>query len=310
MDEVAPLVDGFLKAAGWSDASLEPLAGDMSSRRYFRVRKKNVAAILMVADTPMQNFVEITKWLNGIDLSAPKIIHDRSEHGLLLLEDFGDHSVNSALRNGDVETENVFEDCVTLLLKIRAATPPRLVAPSLGTLVDWTALADEHYPNIKSSGLGNFRVVLGNLLREALTVPLTTSLRDFHTENMMWLPERVGIKRLGLLDYQDAILTHPAYDLMSLLTDARTWIPKPLRNKIISSYVRQSGDAPEAFRSAFAALSAQRNLRILGIFARARRHLEKMPNTYRYFHEALEHPEFDAVRNEVLEAVPAPERLA
>ena len=93
---------------------------------------------------------------------------------------------------------------------------------------------------------------------------------------------------------------------MSLLTDARTWVSAPLRRRIRDRYIARSGDDPESFQLAFAALSAQRNLRILGIFTRAKLHLNYMPNTYRYFAEALEHPIFDDVRNSTLRALPAP----
>lgn len=164
---------------------------------------------------------------------------------------------------------------------------------------------------MNGAGLAGFREVLLKLLEDALSGGPTVSLRDFHADNLMWLPDRKGIQRFGLLDYQDAFLTHPAYDLVSFLTDARFDVPKALREATIQTYLDRSGDPAEPFHRAFAAMSAQRNLRILGIFAHGAasgrgHHLDKLPRVHGYFAEALEHPAFDAVRMETLAALPDP----
>ena len=310
MTDLGQNATAFLRAAGWANASIVSIAGDMSPRRYFRVEDGKSTAVLMVANTPMHAFVQMTDWLLAAKLSAPKILHSEAENGLLLLEDFGSRSMKSILRSEPEKASEIFGDCISLLLRIRATEPPELPSPDASELVEWTRLADAHYPGLVPGRLKMFREVLFDLLKNASTVPSCVSLRDFHTENMMWLPDRTGHRRLGLLDYQDAILAHPAYDLMSLLTDARTWIPETLREDVIARYLRRSGDNDADFRTAFAALSAQRNLRILGIFSRARQHLEYLPNTYRYFVEALGHPAFDAVRDDVLSGLPQPEAIA
>ncbi len=195
---------------------------------------------------------------------------------------------------------------IDLLLAIRALPAPDLAKPDAETLVAWTELADQHYPGIQPDRLTAFRTILRDTLETALQTPASVSLRDFHTENLMWLPDRSAHHRLGLLDYQDAFLTHPAYDLMSLLTDARLPVPSGIRDATITHYLARSGDDPERFRTAFDALSAQRNLRILGIFARAGKHMAHAPNTHGYFVEALNNPVFDPVRDDTLAAVPPP----
>jgi aminoglycoside/choline kinase family phosphotransferase len=296
----------FLSEAGWGTAEAVPIAGDMSARRYWRLSQAGHSAILMDADAPMTPFLTMTEWLDRLDLSVPGIIAARPEAGLILMEDFGDVSLKAALSENPELERDVFGSCVDLLLHIRAAKPPRLSRPTAAELVEWTRLADDHYPGVCAEGLSGFRKVLEDLLQELLRGDCSVSLRDFHTENMMWLPRRAGYHRLGLLDYQDAFLTHPAYDLVSLLTDARTRVPRPLRESVADSYLERSGDDPETFKRAFAALSAQRNLRILGIFARAGRYAEYLPNTYGYFLEALEQPVFDHVRSDTLAALPAP----
>lgn len=277
----------------------------MSPRRYSRLSKRGKTAILMDADQDMTSFVEMTAWLSALSLSVPNIIAEFRMDGLVLLEDFGNTSVKTAIQNDPTLQDDAFEYCLDALLHIRHAVPPSLSCPSAQDLVAWTDLVDTHLPNVDSRGLYPFREVLERALTEILTSTPTTSLRDFHSENMMWLPDRDTYRKLGLLDYQDAFLTHYAYDLVSLLTDARTWIPRPLREETIERYLARTGDTRSEFSLAFSALSAQRNLRILGIFARAGRFGPYMRNTFRYFVEALEHPVFSSVREQTLQALPS-----
>ena len=126
------------------------------------------------------------------------------------------------------------------------------------------------------------------------------------------MPERTGVRRLGLLDYQDAFLTHPIYDVVSLLTDARTDIEPEFRAQMIEAYAQRTGRDLAAVKLAFAAFSAQRNLRILGIFARSASrdgkpiHLPKLPRVHAYLIEALQHPVFVSVADDAIAAIPPP----
>ena len=299
-------IQAFLKTFGWQNAVRSPLAGDMSSRRYERLRLGDNTLVLMVSDKDISEFTDVSNWLLGLGCSAPQIKAIDAEARLIALEDFGDVPVRMLLSEPSRRAD-IFKLVVDLLLQIREGANSSLSWPSADQLVEWTLLADEHYPGMDTEGLRGFRQVLRARLAEVLREATTVSLRDFHSDNLMWLPDRTGINRLGLLDYQDAFLTHPAYDLMSFLTDARTPISAEERDLTIEIYLELSKDAPESFRAAFFALSAQRNLRILGIFARAGKRLDKLPLVHRYFREALEHSMFDNVRHDALAAVPAPE---
>ncbi|MEM7717607.1 MAG: phosphotransferase [Pseudomonadota bacterium] len=299
-------IQSFLTANGWGGSENSPVAADMSTRKYFRLNRGSETAILMDAETSMKSFQNMTLWLAKAGLTVPRILAGRADRGLLLLEDFGETSVKDALSHSAPLSDEVFGDCVDLLLRIRSAEPPELPNPTASDLAAWTTLADEHLPGINKAALAVFRLRLTEILDGVFKAPVTVSLRDFHSENMMWLPDRKGFKRLGLLDYQDAFLTHPAYDLMSLLTDARTWVSKERRLAVLAQYIEKSGDSVDAFELAFAGLSAQRNLRIMGIFARSGKHMTYLPNTYRYFIEALEHPAFDAVKGDTIRAIPEP----
>ena len=260
-------------------------------------------------------FQRMTLWLEELGLSVPRLIAARPELGLLLLEDLGRVPVRQVLSTPDVASD-IYETSMQALLTIRKAAPPALTSPNARALCDWTRLADAHYPGAISSVLDSFRAELETILADCLEQPSSVSLRDFHVDNMMWLPNRKGVRRLGLLDYQDAFLTHPVYDLVSLLTDARAEVPRETREHFIKRYAELSGDNHDALSRAFAAFSVQRNLRILGVFHRAAdidgktHHLPKVPRVYGYLVEALAHPAFQDGRDAVTAALPAPKSLA
>jgi N-acetylmuramate 1-kinase len=311
------LIEEFLARAGWSEATRQPLAGDASKRRYLRLKQDDATtAILMDADPRLDSttpaFVAMTHWLFDHGLSAPEILAAEPEAGLLLLEDFGDASVSALCATQPDRQTEVYKTCIAALLRIRSLAPPALPCPDASTLAAWTSLADTHYPGADTARLLKFRAALETILANQSTHPPTLSLRDFHADNLIWLEQREGIRRLGLLDYQDAFLTHPVYDLVSLLTDARRDISAQMRRSMIAEYAAQSGDDIEQLGAAFAAFSCQRNMRILGIFARVAyqdgraAYLRFLPRTHGYLVEALDHPIFDAHRESVLAALPAP----
>ena len=298
-------IRNFLASTGWQDATFTPLAGDMSPRRYARLTGKLGNAILMDADDPQTDFLAMTGWLRAQGLSAPEILAEEAGNGLLLLEDLGDLSLTRQLDLHPDQSEALYADCIDLLVAICHADAPVLPQPNAGQLVEWTDLAC-HYPGADDRALAPFRATLRDLLSKALADRPSVSLRDFHADNLMWLPQRDGIRRFGLLDYQDAFLTHPCYDLVSLTTDARTDVPPALRETAIAAWLDRTGDDEGDFRRAFAAFSAQRNLRILGLFSKARRRLDALPRVHGYFREALSHPAFEPVRDQTLAALPEP----
>ena len=307
----------FLRQQGWGDALPESIAGDLSVRSYFRVQRASTTAVLMDAGAlpaSVPPFLKMTDWLRSLGLSAPEIYATDPQNGLVLIEDLGRTSVRELLA-GAQSQDKLFTDCVELLLAIRKAVPPALSRPSARELCEWTKLADAFYPGAQKHLLDRVRAVLEPILLDMINQPATVSLRDFHADNLMWLPNRDGVARLGLLDYQDAILTHPVYDLVSLLTDARTQVSEQTRRRMIEVYVQASGDDTQDTDLAFNAFSLQRNLRILGIFHRASQqdgktqHLAKVPRVYGYLKEALAHPAFSEIQPLFEQAMPPPEGL-
>ena len=304
----------FVRAAGWGDAVASPVAGDLSTRSYTRLTHAGRTAILMDAGDEIaatEAFCKMTEWLRDLGLSAPAILDARVSAGLLLLEDLGTQSVSDLLSQGG-ESVHIFQTCIDLLLTMRSQQVPNLSEPTAHEMAEWTRLADQYYPNADPGLLDGVRSVLKTEI-ELFTTRTTVSLRDFHADNLMWLPDRDGIRKLGLLDYQDAFSTHPVYDLVSLLTDARMYVPPETRKTYIRAYATASGDDLSELERAFAMFSVQRNLRILGIFHRAaedfgkRHHLPKVRRVYGYLIEAFEHPVFADVRRSVPTALPPPE---
>ena len=308
----------FLQSQGWNDVAIQPIAGDLSQRSYFRLSRNGETAVLMDAGDDRASvpaFLKMTGWLRQAGLSAPEILGIDVDNALLLLEDLGPVPASGMMSDRHARTE-VLDACIEILLAIRNAPPPPLHCPGAERLCEWTRLADEHYPGADSGALDEFRVVLKDILSGLLETGCTVSLRDFHADNLMPLPHRKGVARLGLLDYQDAFLTHSVYDLVSLLTDARVALPPAVRTRYIEKYASVSGDGLAALQAAFAAFSAQRNLRILGIFHRATRdlgkprHLAKVPRVYRCLLEATEHEVFRDVREILRAGLPAPDMTA
>lgn len=266
----------FLARHGWADATILPLAGDASFRRYFRIHAGDRRAVLMDAPPPNEDprpFVRIAGWLQEIGLVAPRVLAADLEQGLLLLDDLGDARMRETL---DAEPEierDLYETAVDVLVHLHQQ-PPLEGLPRHG-LDEWLTevglFLDWYVPAV---GLDMFDVYGWDSAWREVLEPVTndglgpvTVLRDYHAENVMLIDGRGGIERFGLLDFQDALSGHPAYDLVSVLEDARRDVMPELERDMIDRYLAKSGFNGR-FEHAYWALAAQRNTRILGVFCR------------------------------------------
>ncbi len=307
----------FLTDAGWSDASKRPVAGDLSARQYTRLSFEGKTAILMQCDpstdASLPAYLEMTKWLRAQRLSVPEVYKVDLSRGFALLEDFADNKLTALIRDNPGKQQIYYESILDALVSIRNAPLLSLPQPSARDFCEATKLTDGWYPNANTNHLDAFRFGLETVLAQVLKSKPTVSLRDFHADNIMWLPDRPALQRPGLLDFQDAIITHPAYDLMSLLTDARTDVAADLRANVIATYADLTGDNIETLSTAFAALGAQRNLRILGIFAQAARrfgktqHLPALPRVYGCLMECVQHPALAPFSKSLVAALQPPD---
>ncbi len=270
-----PHAPDFLAASGWEGAAILPLAGDASFRRYFRVVEGERSAVLMDAPPPHEDprpFVAVAEWLIGHGLSAPEIIARDLERGMLLLADFGSARLRETLDEDPRREQELYELATDVLVHLHAHPPmPGLRAHGLEQWLDeLTLFTDWYCPAVGASvDVEAYRAAWREVLRPIAEDGLgpVTVLRDYHAENIMLVEGRGGLAHFGLLDFQDALAGHPAYDLASVLEDARRDVPDAIEREMIDRYVGVTGHG-QAFEQAYWALAAQRNTRILGVFTR------------------------------------------
>lgn len=265
----------FLASAGWEGAAIVPLAGDASFRRYFRVVAEGRSAVLMDAPPPHEDprpFVAVSEWLSRTGLSAPEILARDLKRGLLLLDDFGDARLREVLDEDPKRERDLYALATDVLVHLhRHPSMADLPIHGLAQWLDELALFTDWYcPAVglevdKAGFLDCWRSVLDPVAADGLG-PVTV-LRDYHAENIMLVEGREGVAHFGLLDFQDALSGHPAYDLASVLEDARRDVDPGIEQEMIDRYVAATGQG-DAFNRAYWALAAQRNTRILGVFTR------------------------------------------
>jgi aminoglycoside/choline kinase family phosphotransferase len=270
-----PHAPDFLAGCGWAGARIEPLAGDASFRRYFRVLMDDRSAVLMDAPPPHEDprpFIAVAEWLVSRGLSAPEIIARDLERGLLLLADFGNSRLRETLDSDPARERELYQRATDVLVHLHGHPPmPGLPAHGLDQWLDELKLFTDWYCPAVGAEVdveayqAAWREVLEPVAADGLG-PVTV-LRDYHAENIMLVEGREGVAHFGLLDFQDALAGHPAYDLASVLEDARRDVPPAIERMMIDHYVAATGQG-EAFERAYWALAAQRNTRILGVFTR------------------------------------------
>ena len=314
----------FLARHGWAEADILPLAGDASFRRYFRILAGERRAVLMDAPPPQEDvrpFVAVAGWLEQIGLVAPRILAADVEQGLLLLDDLGDARMREALDADPQVERELYETAVDVLVHLHRQ-PPMKGLPKHG-LDEWLAEV-QLFPDwyVPAVGLGDidlrgwdaaWRQVLHPVANDGLGQ--VTVLRDYHAENVMLVDGRGGIERFGLLDFQDALAGHPAYDLVSVLEDARRDVPPELERAMIDRYLDRT-DADQRFERAYWALAAQRNTRILGVFCRLwkrdgkDRYKAFQPRMWGLLERDLAQPGLEPIRRWYDDNVPASARSA
>lgn len=295
----------FLSRHGWDGAEILPLAGDASFRRYFRVRAPGRSAVLMDAPPDKEDigpFLAIAAELDARGLSAPQALAIDRESGLLLLEDFGDRLVGPVLRHDPSPERAIYADAIRILdLLSKQAAPSGLAPYDEAVMLREVRLFTEWYAPAVGLAVDEkgFDAAWQAVWRDVLDVvaddPVLV-LRDYHADNLLLL-DRPGLKRLGLLDFQDALAGHPAYDLVSLLQDARRDVSPELEEEMLAEYLAAGAWAePERFRAHYEILGAQRNTKILGIFTRLWRrdgkpgYLAYQPRVWGYLERNLRHP--------------------
>ena len=313
----SPPIAAFLAQQGWAAATTVPLAGDASTRRYLRLRQGQRRAILMdAADGSTRSFARIATHLQGLGLSAPLILGADHDHDLLLLEDFGDALFPTVVKRQPAWQNRLYCSAIDVLATLGQHPPPAglhlMDAPEMARIARMAV--DVYQPAATgrlAEGQGDFTATLIRIAAPLIEGSAGLMLRDYHAENLIWLPRRRAAARVGLLDFQDAMAAHPAYDLVSLLQDARRDVPAALEAAMIARYCRATGQG-SGFAAAYAMMGAQRALRIIGIFARLAvvsgkpQYLQHMPRVWQQLQRNLAHPALADLAGLCQKLVPVP----
>ena len=274
-------------------------------------------AVARLAGPDARPFAAIAGFLNANGLSAPKIIQADYENGFLLIEDLGDAVFTRIIRNG-MEEAPLYEAAVdalavlherrapTHLTALRGGNVPLLEYDELALCAEVKLLTEWYLPACTGRAVSpDLEAEYIGLWEETLRFLGSGDdilvLRDYHADNLLWLPDREGVARVGILDFQDGLKGHRAYDLVSLLEDARRDVSPALAERMVAHYASRvmstSHDFDlESFGLAYALLGLQRNTKILGIFARLWKRDGKpqypsyMPRVWAHVEHSLAHP--------------------
>ena len=293
----------------------EPMPGDAGMRTYYRVWADSKSYVVM--DCPpsyanIQSFISVAQFLLANDFSAPRIIEQDTVQGFLIIEDFGTISIKNLLEKkvGNVkERREVYYLIVDLLcsLQDQECLPGlkdfdnELLCKEVELFVDWY-IPYAYKRKLETPEFDEFIKLWQTTLAKQDTMPNCVVLRDYHLENMMYLEERGSFRKIGLLDFQDALCGSPVYDLVSVLEDARFDVPRQEALELIDYFVKKKKLDREGVRRNYHILGAQRNCRILGVFARklVRDHddsyLKYIPRVQKYLEYDLFHPDLDQIR--------------
>ena len=292
----------FLAPLGLAEAARQPLTGDASSRRYQRIRPAaGPSLILMQAPDPARElvpFFTIAGRLKAVGLSVPEIVAAAPEAGLLLTEDFGNETFTAALDSG-ADPEPLYRLATELLIALHHSSVDTAGLPvfdAAAFLAQVMLLPEIAFPGDEEIH-SEFETVWRAALPAGLAGPTSLLLRDYHAGNLMHLPERPGVRACGLLDFQDAGAGPAAYDLISLIEDARRDLPAGLAESLVEHYLAAfPGLDRFAFRSAMAVLAAVRHTRVIAVFLRLARngkpgYLQHLPRVWRHLDRHLARPE-------------------
>ncbi|WP_120633014.1 aminoglycoside phosphotransferase family protein [Ruegeria sp. EL01] len=323
MTNRAVLAEALIAQTPWANASRAPLAGDASNRRYERLTDPVNGRTAVLMDAPPEKgedvtpFVRVAEYLRSNGLNAPEIYAEDAQYGFLLLEDLGDDLFARVLEREPTKERALYEAATDVLVHLHKA--PLLSVPSYDPEL-MTELAALSFTKYAKGILGQYDVTaltrfedrFSHILHQGTSGTKVVIQRDYHAENLIWLPKNAGVLRVGLLDFQSAMLGHPAYDLMSLLQDVRRTVSAATEMRMIDRYLAITGLDDHGFRTAYNILGVQRNLRILGGFSRLAtdygkpHYVDLIPATWSHLMRDLEHPALIPIADLLREALPAP----
>jgi len=294
----------------WHGWKSEPIGADASSRRYFRLVDEGAEPVILVDAPPdkedFQRFLDVAKLLSKAGLCVPKPNFEDHQDGVFIVTDLGLNTLSQALGGGSDCSDQTILDVLMILRSIEFSTDNKLNASTAQNMLE------PLFENYGASGQSQICSTLESAFHAHVTDTLTLSLRDFHAENIIWREDEHGTNKVGLLDFQDAFLAPDGYDLASFTRDVRHAMPMNRQRKMEKDMaVRLNIDAKK-FQLQVAILAIQRNLRILGVFAKLisqgkMRYAEFLPLTWQHIVNDLEHAGLSELKGAILENVPNPD---
>ncbi len=294
-------IQDFLRGTQWDGAEIAPLVGDASFRRFFRITSGGKTAMLMHAPPPHENprpFLKVAQWLDERGMRAPAIFAQDPATGWVLTEDFGDQRMREWIDDNPEDEREVYATAIDTLVRLHDLPPGPFMRYDMSVYLREVMLFVEWY--CPAMQLEVDEAGYRSAWKEALEPlmprqsPGVTVLRDYHAENIMLLNAGKKGGTQGLIDFQDALVGHRAYDLVSLLQDARRDVSVALEREMLQRY-RDAVEVADDFEGDYARLGAQRNAKIVGIFTRLAkrdgkvRYLSMIPRVWKLMERDLEH---------------------
>lgn len=310
-------LNDWRRTTPWAEWAIAPLAGDASARRYSRLTGPDGSTAMAMEDPAgpkaIARFARVADALRNKGICTPRIFAQAPKHGLAIMTDMGAETVADILAHSPERSDELYGAIADLLCDLHRAAPPEWLSPLTPEVgAEMIGIMGEYYA--PAVPLLPAQKALQAVLEQHGGGPLVFAHRDFHAENLIWRDELHGTDRIGVLDFQDAVAAPPAYDLASLIRDARRDVPGKTARTILRRYAVTTGSDIDTLTTALTAWGVQRNLRLLGVFTRLAqsgkpRYKALMPRVWRQLQADLAHP---ALRDlaAALRALPAPQEQA
>ncbi len=292
----------FLEKNNLNKLSVTALKNDASKRRYFKLNNYRKNVLLMdssLEKKTISNFILISNWLIKKKFSAPSIYLKDKARGLLLLEDFGPTKFSIILKKNKNKKLYYYKKAIDTLIDLSKQKPPNFLKPyDKKTYIRELNLFLVWHLNYKNNNkrINEWNAIWKCLLKKIDKSSTSIVLRDYHIDNIFYLAKRKKIKNIGLIDYQDALIGHPSYDLVSLLQDVRTFISQKDREYLYNYYLSKRKYNLKEFRQTYLILGTQRLIKIIGIFKRLylqennKTYMKFLPRTFKLLLENLQDP--------------------
>ncbi len=288
--------------------SLKPLKNDASKRRYYRFTSNAKEFLLMdssLEKDSLKKFIKISKWLKSNHFSSPEIYIKDEKNGILIIEDFGNTKYSILLKKEKEKREFYYRQAINLLIRLSEKKKPgfikdydhRILKEELSLYIKWEL-------NIKKNtrAFKEWNRIWNSLLNNISNEKTAIVLRDFHVDNIFYLRDRNKLEKIGLIDFQDSLIGHPAYDLVSLLQDVRVFISIKEQDRFYNYYKRHAKVNKNEFKYAYLVLGTQRLFKIIGIFKKLAikedkiDYLKYLRRTKRLIKNNLKNPVFNELK--------------